>query len=735
MQILPGSKESAFASLFGLKLIPIGSESQAPSTTDSESTSTARSSPSSGRRRSVSTMKDLIPLKLSPSSSSVWSDSQPTPADEGMADRVADCLPEVLARDLELSAAIFAEKKMTAGAPVIPLSAEERARLRASRLALYSPYLAASARVHPLDPIEERDSTASFVDQEVELPVERHDLDSESSSTTSHCSSDGAEPPEFRHRGSVVTTATSLASVACRRKNSLLPDNQVEHSWIEADSDGEDHVDSTTQEYNVGSLSPRPPTPPCSELGSPITERGTKFDIPNPWIHTQSSLHRKSHSVSGGSPSVPVQRQLSGRTPSLPVRPSTMNGPRRQSTEDSFKNDQLQTTCPTQCQSLKTIRRTQSLRTSATDSFFPTRRLQMPLLQPAIRPETSLVTNACSVSDDEGLSPVANYDSVKPHALFVRPPTPPEPLRSVQSWLNSSLQPYPWVSHNDEAARAVPLPPDAIETLRVSVACFPETMLLTSSLTVETIRSYAKKMRHPVTEALSISGDTSIQPPRKSLWRKVFDYNKGPQLSDWETRPRYSNSRQGSSMGSSSSEELDMPKPWTPIRNVFGHCSDYICDAIYAHIVSYNYVSALVARNPVPVAGNGRTSSISTRDQQQQDDIPKKAASLLGLTASASAERAASRGRFPRRVSSPLGEWNKEGIMTSRNTTPSSQDNALRVIQSGLLQCIARLVATAKLMADSDAGEERMVDMEAEDADMLFMRSLCEIVRMAEEAS
>lgn len=179
-----------------------------------------------------------------------------------------------------------------------------------------------------------------------------------------------------------------------------------------------------------------------------------------------------------------------------------------------------------------------------------------------------------------------------------------------------------------------------------------------------------------------------------------------------------------------------MPKPWTPIKNVFTHCSDYICDALYAHIVSYNYVSALVARNPVPAAaGHGRTGSTSTRDQQQQqqDDIPKKAASLLGLAASA--EAAASMGRLPRRVSSPVGERTKDGTMSSRTTTPSSQEHALRVIQSGLLQCIARLVATAKLMVESSTGEEGMADTEVEDADMLLVRSLCEIVRMAEEAS
>jgi hypothetical protein len=258
-------------------------------------------------------------------------------------------------------------------------------------------------------------------------------------------------------------------------------------------------------------------------------------------------------------------------------------------------------------------------------------------------------------------------------------------------------------------------------------------MLLTSSLTVETIRSYAKKMRHPVTETAGCPSEDPSQISRKSLWRKVVSYRRNQQASDPKSHPRSPNSRQGSSVDSTSSEELDTPRPWSPVKNVFGHCSDYICDALYAHIVSYNYVSALVARNPAPLPGIGRANSISLRESHQQDDIPKKAASLLGLAASA--EAAASMARSGRRVSSPFGNWNRDGIMTSQSNEPSSQDNALRVIQSGLLQCIARLVATAKLMAEKEHGEEKMVDVESQDADMFFMRSLCEIVRMAEEAS
>lgn len=648
-----------------------------------------------------------------------------------MVERVDDYLPEVLAQDLEFSAAIFAEKKMTAGAPLLALSAEERARFRTSRMSLYSPYLAASARVQSLGPIEERESMVSFVDEPEHHLEER---DSESSSTSSRYSSDGAEPPSFRHRGSVVTNATSLASVSCRPKNSPPPGSHYESSWIDGDSDGEEHNADNAEDCNVGSLSPRPPTPPSCELAyHPVTARALKIDIPSSWTHATKSSHRKSHSVSGGSPIVSLRKQKSGRSLDVSVRPSTMSGRKQQSTPPSFRDPAFSTVKTPPPRSFFIPQRTQSLQSRTSRPNMSSPQQPQMMFQPPLVTEPSPVSEGFPDSEEDSLYPATRRELAKPNPVFVRPPTPPEPLRSVQSWLNSSLQPYPWTSHSDEGARVVPLPPDAIETLRVSVACFPETMLLTSSLTVETIRSYAKKVRHPVTEIQSISGEASPPSPRKSLWRKVVNYKKAAQQLDFNMSPqRYAGSRQGSSIDSSSSAELDAPRPWTSLKNVFGHCSDYICDALYAHIVSYNYVSALVARNPVPLPGQSRTNSMSMKDSQQ-DDIPKKAASLLGLAVSADA--AANMARFPRRLSSPLGDWNREGIMTSGNTAPSSQDNALRVIQSGLLQCIARLVATAKLMAESGTGEERMVDMEAEEADMLFMRSLCEIVRMAEEAS
>jgi hypothetical protein len=165
------------------------------------------------------------------------------------------------------------------------------------------------------------------------------------------------------------------------------------------------------------------------------------------------------------------------------------------------------------------------------------------------------------------------------------------------------------------------------------------------------------------------------------------------------------------------------------IKNVFGNCSDYICDALYSHIVAYNYISALVARYPTSL-GYGRSCSPVG---SQHEDIPKKAASLLGLNERANSTSAASI-RSAKRFSS--SHWGREDFMaTSPTATSANQDMAIRSIQTELLRCIRRLIATARLMAESDSTDEKMVEMDIEDADVLFMRSLCEIVRVNEEVA
>lgn len=69
--------------------------------------------------------------------------------------------------------------------------------------------------------------------------------------------------------------------------------------------------------------------------------------------------------------------------------------------------------------------------------------------------------------------------------------------------------------------------------------------------------------------------------------------------------------------------------------------------------------------------------------------------------------------------------------MAIQPTASANHEN----MQGGLLRCIARLVATAKLIAENGTSDETLVDTAVEDVDLVVIRSLCEIVRMAEEAS
>ncbi|PNY30075.1 Uncharacterized protein TCAP_00007 [Tolypocladium capitatum] len=663
-------------------------------------------------------MKGLMPLTLSPSCSSLWSASS---AEEAIRDRVDEYFPEVLAQDLELSVDVFAAKKMTAGMPVSSRSLEDGGKPRAYRMAPSSPYLAASVRVQSLGAIQERRSTVSFLDQqEPRVDDATSDLDSRSSTGAS----EDMAPPSFRHRESVMTAATSLASTNGKpslKRSSPPPDAPCESSWID-DSDGEEQDDRNM--CNDGSPSPRPPTPPGSDLDSGVTGL-ERIDLRGHWGYNEAAIHRKSHSVSGGSPISTSRTKVSRTSFDMPTRPSHTAGTMRYEAHEPTNRSQVPALFIAPRPISPRPEQTRPQRTHKTTDTAD-RALGKPL-KPNVLAEPSPVSEDFADSEAETMLSTGMTAFPRPnHTVYTQPPSPLLALRSVHSWLNSSPQPYPRSLHNEELTRAVPLPPDAMETLRVSIACFPETMLLSSSLTIETIRTYSKKVRQPSLELLrspSVRSPTPESPPqasRRSLWRKVVPSKRtspGPER-------RHNHSSDESSVGSSSDGSVDAPKPWGPLKNVFGCCSDYICDALYAHIVAYNYISALVARNPpLPPRTYGHRASDS-----QQEDIPKKAASLLGLTSTGDVATAGFN-RRTRRLTAPLGTWHREETVNGQTAASANHEN----MQSELLRCISQLVATAKLMAET--GEESMLDTEVEDSDKLFLRSLCEIVRIAEEAS
>lgn len=344
-----------------------------------------------------------------------------------------------------------------------------------------------------------------------------------------------------------------------------------------------------------------------------------------------------------------------------------------------------------------------------------------PATEPAIMGDGDLV------SDDED-GPMHRRKSSRRNPVFIQPSPPPSPLPSVQSWLNGSIGPYTSQCLGDDLAKAVPLPPNVVETLRVSIACFPETMLLTSSLTVETIRNYSKKVRHPSAEMMnSQAPDSPGDSPRRSLWKRVVSYKRG--ASSPERRLPHSTAPGSTLRKSPSSTSLEAPKPWAPLKNVFGYCSDYICDALWAHLVAYNYISTLVPRTP----SQPRPARVcSPAAESQKEEIPKKAASLLGLAVSQ--DMSASVDRVAKKLTSQMSWGLKDGMVAEQSSRSAHYENATRDIQAGLMRCIMRLIATAKLMAEEGTTDDRVVEMETRGVDVLFTRSLCEIVRMAEES-
>ncbi|KAF5023454.1 hypothetical protein F66182_4499 [Fusarium sp. NRRL 66182] len=649
-------------------------------------------------------MTDLLPLALP----NTRSDS-PELFGQQTIDDMMDCFPEMLARDLERSSSVFAAKNMTAGMPSGPVwFAEEqgsRRNMSTRGRILTSPYQSGSVRVQTLGSIEERRSIVSFLGNR-EYSAEETESDEESVSSTG--SAEGVEIPSIKLREqSIVTAATSLTSASGNPpspKDVLFLERGHDHSWIDIDSDDDDEEAELEVQEDIATpketaaLSPRPPTPANTEPTFDIT---VMMEAPKPRLHRAGSCtdepkrqHKRQHSVKSMDP------------PTIPPRKTSL-------------------TCTTD--SLDTAPRP---RTPISDS--PTGpeshgyTKQSPFYQ-RFRDEAD--NNTILLKSDFGsieleIEDEENYmDHYPPPPPLSRPDTvyieqtpPPSPLPTVESWLDGSNPPCLPQIPVDDLAKAVPLPPDIIETLRVSIACFPETMLLSSSLTTETIRSYSKKVRHPPNIWVEPSTDSSTLHPRRSIWKKVVSHGREPA----GPRRQRSHHENGPHSGGAAS-----PAPWAPLRHVFAGCSDYICDALYAHIVAYNYVSRVPRSQP-----SGKRASTSD-SKSQGDNIPKKAASLLGLSPPQS-NPAPNVGRFTKKFTTPLTAM---GFGKEEVSTATVQDNATRNIESGLLRCISRLVATAKLITEEGSGEERLMDTEPREVDMIFVRSLCEIVRLSEEAS
>ncbi|VUC20883.1 unnamed protein product [Clonostachys rosea] len=581
-------------------------------------------------------MKGLMPLALSPASSH---SSTPLSGGEMIESHVDGYFPELLAKDLERSAVIIASRNLPLGNAETKTS-EAKGAVSShgwpSRYPQTPQYQPASRPSRQLGSIQERRSVVSFVDHGAHTDYSTTDDDS-FYANEGYISTVGPSSVAY-HELTTSTAATSLASnVSVPSLNkTLYYDPTFEHSWIDPDSDS-DEPDQMVENH-IGSLSPRPPTPPVSELGAMSPQHNGKV------ARRSSTRSRRS------------------------ARPPNDSNPSTQPHYDDSDSDEVSNT--------------------------PRKTPQSP--------------------------------------VFIRPSPPPSPLPTVQSWLHGNALPYASQCQGEDLAKAIPLPPNIMETLRVSIACFPETMLLTSSLTIETIRNYSRKVRQPSIELVNnLVPDSPVESSRKSLWKRVVTYKRGSSSSPRDRTRSPSPTEQSLRSPSSSSLPSPSPKTWLPLKSVFGCCSDYICEALWAHIVAYNYISALIPRAPPQAKSNRHRSS--TSNDSLKDEIPRKAASILGIAASqGGAIPNMERPTLKIRTSS---SWtlNKERMVAEQSSRAASHENSTREIQTGLMRCIVRLIATAQLMSEDGKADEKIVEMETRGVDMLFTRSLCEIVRMSED--
>jgi hypothetical protein len=304
-------------------------------------------------------------------------------------------------------------------------------------------------------------------------------------------------------------------------------------------------------------------------------------------------------------------------------------------------------------------------------------------------------------------------------------------------------------------APGIPLPPEVVDTLRISIACFPETMLLSTSLSIETIRAYSRKVKHTRPRGGS-DGDTrsifSVADQAHDLGasdnKPARRWNLPRLLSPWrvqqlQTPPRSPSpiQRHYQNQARYADEEAQTPAPgiatkpiWQSIKNIFPQGSNYLCDALYAHLVAYNYIGDLCASLPSSVPFAPRLSSLahvaasdapirpsvgsnanaaassptSGASRSSIDDptrIPKKAASLLGLSELAAVEHSMRANLGAKQKQKQLETGAEKSALRRKDSgaVPGhASEQTLRELHAGLARCVMRLIAT--LQATSASG-------------------------------
>ncbi|TLD22202.1 hypothetical protein PspLS_08197 [Pyricularia sp. CBS 133598] len=535
--------------------------------------------------------------------------------------------PELLVKDLKHSASIFTSRHMTSGPPEPTLLTEEpeihddcpdMARSDRPPSCYQLPKLKRLSAVVPnLDP-----ATWLFEQEDIE-PA------SSTSSESSRSSFEMESIPTRPRQESVITTGTITSDRSCMTKSdtsksSVNHDRLRQKSWVDLDTD------STDTEAGKSSSETKPSSGKASQ-------NATKF--------------KKSPSLSGHGQGTRRFFALQ-HSRSTDRRNEEKSTPKKNTTELQSSNTKTPGSVSSRAEDVP----------AGKGSLLSTRR--------------ATVVRTLSHIDTSLGSPNSNSNNME----FSSPV---------------------WRSPQDSQGPPIPLPPDVVETLTVCTSSFPETMLLCSSLSVETIRTYSRKFKRPdspeTSEARKFLLDGSAPthpalpptPPQSagfSRWRfssmlspmkstaSFMTSSSGNSNNNHGDQPRYSTESNPSRTGRRSSKTQagrGSPAPAHPdfarFKSIFPGVADYLCDALYAHIVVYNYIvlfcgpatfSAKQSRTssprsattadfsptPAPRLQSSSSSSTttntstaptpntpSTPTNKQNHKVPKKAAHVLGI--------------------------------------------------------------------------------------------------------
>ncbi|KAK3335471.1 hypothetical protein B0T19DRAFT_9496 [Cercophora scortea] len=328
---------------------------------------------------------------------------------------------------------------------------------------------------------------------------------------------------------------------------------------------------------------------------------------------------------------------------------------------------------------------------------------------------------------------------------------------SIQSWLDSGVEvsTAPRMSGALPSAPinvpGIPLPPDVFESIRITVSNFPETMLLSSSLATETIRAYSRKLTHPPGSTSHLKDDnesvfsfSAASTKKSKLWK--FSRLTNSRRAKQKSKTCIRTSATAPSITSVAHSAAAVTPHWMSMKNIFPSGSDYLCEALYAHLVAYNYMSTICP--PPVISWSSTVPSInrSASPDPSQDTgrrVPTKAASLLGMqndhhmrTASPSSSRHLKSHRQAFYDSQRTPAKLRKGGGGGGGGSGVIEMAAVRDLVTELGRCIAMLVATLQPSTyDVKAGTSHVV-MQPKDErkiDPVLMRALCEVVRCSEE--